>query len=71
MCIGDIYAVETVENLYHRVQVLEILGKDKRGNPQLVLVQFLDEGKQQPFQVWEHILLSNNVQVMILTVVFN
>lgn len=62
--IGDIFAVETVENLYHRVQVLEILEKDMRGNPQLVLVQFLDEGKQQSFQVWEHTLLSKNVKVM-------
>jgi len=44
--VGDLFAVETETDLFQRVQILEVMDRDKYDRPVSMQVQFLDEGHQ-------------------------
>ncbi|KAE8748672.1 hypothetical protein FOCC_FOCC004685 [Frankliniella occidentalis] len=64
VAVGDVYAMETIENLFHRVQVLEVLEKDKNNHPSVVQVKFLDEGEQKDIKVYCLYALPEELKVL-------
>jgi len=49
--VGVVCAVETSPEIYHRVQIDQILAKDKTGSAVVARVRSLDEGWRRSFKV--------------------